>query len=158
MRFPASILKRAGVEVIGEVPAERAPSKYSNKIEQMDGITFDSRAEAWRYNELKLLEESGQITDLVLQPVFVLQEAFVTPDGQQILPITYVADFAYNEGHVRVVEDIKGMATEIFRVKRKMFLFHYPDLDLRVLNPKTGQDMYKKEPTLRSFKMRKQAA
>lgn len=46
-------------------------NKYSNKITLVDGIKFDSKAEAKRYKELKLMEQAGLIKSLVLQPKFL---------------------------------------------------------------------------------------
>ena len=51
-------------------------SKYNNKKVQVDMYVFDSIAESGRYKELKLLEQAGEITELTLQPRFLLQEAF----------------------------------------------------------------------------------
>ena len=41
--------------------------KYRNKKVEVDGILFDSKKEANRYMELKLLEKAGEITDLKRQ-------------------------------------------------------------------------------------------
>lgn len=51
-------------------------TKYKNKKITIDGITFDSKKEAQRYSELKILERGGKISQLVLQPRFELQESF----------------------------------------------------------------------------------
>ena len=59
----------------------------------VDGIIFDSKKEAKRYEKLKAMKDRGEIRKLILQPKFLLQEAFVTPDGEKIRPITYTPDF-----------------------------------------------------------------
>ena len=46
--------------------------KYNNTRPVVDGIKFDSKREAERYKELKLLERAGKISDLILQPRFEL--------------------------------------------------------------------------------------
>ena len=51
-------------------------SKYKNKKTQIDMYVFDSTKEAKRYRELKLLEMAGEISNLELQPRFLLQESF----------------------------------------------------------------------------------
>ena len=118
--------------------------KYHNHKCEVDGIAFDSKAEALRYAELKLLEASGEITDLTLQPVFELQPAFIRADGERIDAIRYVGDFAYMEGYTRVVEDTKGVVTAVFAIKRKMLLLRYPDIDFRVLD-RNGHNLYERK-------------
>lgn len=89
-------------------------TKYGAKKTEIDGITFDSRMEARRYSELKLLEHGGAIRDLVLQPAFTL-----TVNGTKLG--TYVADFAYtdNETGETVTEDVKGYKTPMYRWKKR---------------------------------------
>lgn len=84
-------------------------SKYHAIPTTVDGIRFDSKKEAARYSDLKLLARAGEIRDLVLQPKFKLEDC------------TYVADFEYvtKEG-VRIVEDCKGVKTAMYRLKKKM--------------------------------------
>ena len=67
-------------------------SKYRNRKTIHDGITFDSKGEANRYCELKILERAGEISDLTLQPKFTLQESF-KKNGKTHRAITYIADF-----------------------------------------------------------------
>lgn len=93
------------------VPAR--PSKYRAVKTVVDGLIFASKAEARRYGELKLLEKGGYIRQLELQPEFVF-----ALDGKPIFK--YIADFRYFEGLSRVVEDVKGMQTPVFRLKRKL--------------------------------------
>ena len=105
-------------------------SKYHSTKTVIDGITFDSKKEADRYAELKLLQKAGQISELILQPEYTLQPQFVR-DGKKIQPIKYRGDFAYIEGDKVVVEDVKGFKTKEYAIKRKMFLYQYPMIDFR---------------------------
>lgn len=73
---------------------------------------FDSRAEAARYDELRLQEKAGAIRDLRCQPEFP-----IVIEGRQVGK--YVGDFAYVAGGALVVEDVKGMDTPLSRFKRK---------------------------------------
>lgn len=108
--------------------------KYSAQKVTVDGITFDSKREAARYCELKLLERAGKITNLRLQQPFELvpvqrEEDIVLKSGK-IKPgkiieraVTYVADFVYVENGNLVVEDTKGMRTKEYIIKRKLMLY-----------------------------------
>ena len=106
-------------------------SKYHSKKTTVDGITFDSKKEANRYCELKILEHYGKIKDLRLQYQFILQPPF-RKNGKLIRAITYVADFVYYdlERMKNVVEDVKGYKTKEYMLKRKMFEYKFPDLTI----------------------------
>ena len=106
-------------------------SKYKSKKIIIDGITFDSRREANRYSELRLLERAGKIKDLELQHKFVLQPSF-KKNGKTIRAITYVADFTYFDLTTmrNKVEDVKGFKTDVYRLKKKLFEFVYPELTI----------------------------
>ena len=103
-------------------------SKYNAATVTLDGHRFDSRREAKRYEELKALEAAGKIAQLELQPRFELQPAF-RYRGEAVRKIEYVADFRYldYERGGLVVEDVKGMKTDVYRLKRKLFLAKYGD-------------------------------
>ena len=110
-------------------------SKYRSEKTEVDGHVFDSAREASVYHGLKLAERSGVISDLELQPRFLLQEAFRDRKGKMWRSVYYVADFRYTDanGHV-VVVDVKSKITEantVYRLKRKLLLFRYPDIDFR---------------------------
>jgi len=105
-------------------------SKYGNKKVMMDEITFDSKGEAYRYGELKLLYRAGVISRLELQPVFELQPKF-TKNGKTYRAIKYVADFRYIEGGDTIIEDFKGCKTNIYKLKKKMFEYKFPNLTLK---------------------------
>lgn len=96
-------------------------NKYKNKKTEIDGIKFDSKKEANRYCELKLLEKAGEIKELGLQVRFELQEGF-KKNGKTYRPITYLADFVYvNKKGMTIVEDVKGKKTDVYSIKKKMF-------------------------------------
>jgi hypothetical protein len=97
----------------------------------VDGIVFDSKREATRYWELRIMEKSGEIIDLELQPEYELQPAF-EHNGNKERAIKYRADFRYKDRRgVEVVEDVKGHRTELYRVKRKMLLHRYNDINFQ---------------------------
>lgn len=99
-------------------------SKYHAKKTVVDGITFDSRKEADRYLVLKGMEEDGSIEDLRRQVRYELVPAFDV-DGRHYRPVFYVADFVYVEDGKTVVEDVKGMKTDAYRLKSKLFARRY---------------------------------
>ena len=104
----------------------RGQGKYHAKKTCVDGITFDSRREADRYLVLKSKEEDGAIEDLRLQVRYELVPAFDV-DGKHYRPVFYVADFVYidKETGEEVVEDVKGMRTDVYRLKSKLFARRY---------------------------------
>lgn len=99
-------------------------SKYHAKKTVVDGIAFDSRREADRYLVLKVMEEGGAIEDLRRQVRYELVPAFDV-DGRHYRPVFYVADFVYVEDGKTVVEDVKGMRTDVYRLKSKLFARRY---------------------------------
>lgn len=108
-------------------------SKYKNSKITEDGITFDSKDEMHFYRRLKKLQAEGKIVSFELQPKYELQPKFRTKMGKLILPITYSPDFLvyYPNGSIEVI-DVKSMgtATQQGELRRKMFLFSYPDIPL----------------------------
>jgi len=107
--------------------------KYHNQITCRGDIRFDSKREAERYDELMLLERAGKIRCLKLQPEFTLQEAFKDKTtGERVPAIHYRADFSYKRctepdcnGEfywIPVVEDVKGVRTKDYLIKKKMML------------------------------------
>jgi len=119
-------------------------NKYHARKTPYEGYVFDSGKECQRYKDLRLLEFAGEITDLTVHPKFVLQEGFIDRDGKKIRPITYSADFRYQrrEGNINingdyfvtpVVEDVKGVQTQLFKVKWKWVKKLYPHIDFRIV-------------------------
>lgn len=107
-------------------------NKYRNKKIQYDFYIFDSIAEAKRYKELKLLERAKKISNLELQPHFLLQESF-KKEGKTYRKIEYIADFKYIENGKTIVEDVKGIQTQVFNLKYKLFEYKYPELKLKII-------------------------
>lgn len=106
---------------------EEKTSKYRNQKTTVNGIVFDSKKEAQRYEELLLMLKSGEISDLRLQVEFTLQEAYTTHTGQRVRAIRYKADFAYIKNNERIVEDVKSKATktQVYAIKKKMLMDKY---------------------------------
>lgn len=106
----------------------RKTNKYhvSNKEKRTkDGILFASKSEMQRYNELKMLEKIGKISELELQPRFLLIPKLKKGDRATY----YVADFAYTRDGERIVEDVKGFKTQVYKLKIKLLLWKYPDIN-----------------------------
>lgn len=108
--------------------------KYGNKKIEVDGVIFDSKKEAKRYKELKLLEKAGEIQDLQMQVKFELIPTQREPDtvgvrggihkGKVIEhACNYIADFVYTKDNKVIVEDTKGFRTTDYVIKRKLMLY-----------------------------------
>jgi hypothetical protein len=95
-------------------------SKYHATRTVVDGITFDSKREAARYTELKLMQRAGLISDLRRQVKFEL-----IPKQQGERAVSYIADFVYSEDGQTVVEDVKGVRTPVYRIKKKLMLWRH---------------------------------
>jgi hypothetical protein len=106
-------------------------SKYGAKPTEVDGYKFDSQAEARRYCQLKTLQQAGQIQGLVVHPRFLLYDG-ITRAGKRER-IFYEGDFEYFEQFARVVEDVKGVQTDVFKIKSKMFRCEYHDIEFRLV-------------------------
>jgi hypothetical protein len=104
--------------------AYRRAAKYKAIKQEIDGIKFDSRAEACRYQVLKMLQQAGQISNLVLQPTYRLMDGF-SHNGKTIRPIDYRADFKYIENGIETIEDVKGFSTPDYLLKAKLFIKCY---------------------------------
>lgn len=106
-------------------------NKYHNKKIRIDGHDFDSKKEAKRYTELKLLQQAQLITDLQMQVRYKVLDGF-KKNGKTYLPITYIADFVYYDKFLKktVVEDTKGYRTEVYKIKKKLFESRYKELEI----------------------------
>lgn len=120
-------------EFVNKKTPIKKKSKYSNIKTVVDGITFDSKKEADYYCQLKLLKQAGEIKDFGLQPRYELLPTF-RKNGTTHRSITYVADFIIdnNDGTTEIV-DIKGVETQVFKIKKKLFEYMYPDLSLKLI-------------------------
>lgn len=113
-------------------------SKYNAKKVVIDNIKFDSKAEAAYYQQLKLLKMTGEVVSFDLQPEFILQDSFVK-NGKKYHAIKYRADFLvrYKDGHEELI-DVKGMLTNEFILKRKLFEMRYMQ-SIKCVKLKGGQ-------------------
>lgn len=110
--------------------------KYNAKKTQVNGITFDSKLESDRYQQLLLLEKAGEICDLTLQMEFQIFHGYRDPEtGEKEKSAFYVADFVYLDCKARkwIAEDTKGIETKEFRLKWKLVKQRYPDYTFRIL-------------------------
>ena len=112
-------------------------SKYKAIKTCVNGIEFDSRKEARRYQELLLLERGKAISNLMLQVKFVLIPAQYEEverygkKGNKLKnhrrlvekEVSYIADFVYEEDGKLIVEDTKGFKTKDYIIKRKLMLY-----------------------------------
>lgn len=93
----------------GKIPTTQTKSKYKNVKTELDGVTYDSKKEARRAAELNLMLKSGEISTLARQVRFRLAKG-----------IEYVADFVYvTKNGERVIEDVKGIRTDVYKLKKK---------------------------------------
>ena len=101
--------------------------KYRNKPTVIDGLRFDSKAEARRWSELLLLERAGKISALERQVAFP-----IVIGGVKICK--YIADFVYWQRgrNQRTVEDVKGVETDVFRLKAKLVKVCY-GIDIEIV-------------------------
>lgn len=114
--------------------------KYHNKKTFIDDIKFDSKLEAERYAQLKILERAGVIRDLELQPEYELIPSF-KKNGKTWRKTVYKADFRYilAENDKTIIEDVKGstaVITDVFRLKQKLFEYKYPELTIKIVTRK----------------------
>ncbi len=114
--------------------------KYHNIKISVDGIKFDSKLEAERYVQLKILERAGVIRDLELQPEYELIPSF-RKNGKTWRKTVYKADFRYIlcEDDKIIIEDVKGstvVITDVFRLKQKLFEYRYPELSIKIVTRK----------------------
>ena len=117
-------LKALGYEIINgkavrvakkEIKTTDKPkrSKYGNTKTEVEGIKFDSAKEAKRYQDLKIESFARTISDLKLQPVYPIEI-------NGVLVCKYKGDFEYIRNGVKILEDVKGMKTPIYRLKKKL--------------------------------------
>lgn len=107
------------------------PNKYKNikesRIINKETVWFDSKREARRYDDLYLLLKANKISNLVIQPEFLLM--YTQKHNSITYPkVKYVADFKYIQNDKTIVEDVKSDATskdKTYRVKIKWFLSLY---------------------------------
>jgi hypothetical protein len=93
----------------------RKRSKYRNVRTTVGGITFASKREAARWQELQLMQKAGAIIGLRVHEPFA-----IVVNGENVC--TYVSDFTYYQGGLRCVEDVKTKVTmtAVYRLKKKL--------------------------------------
>lgn len=114
------ILRRRNNPLL-QVPAPAKRNKFNAKKTEVDGITFDSKREAHRYQDLKIAQRCGVITNLRLQVKYPLEV-------NGVLIASYICDFEYMEDGKKVVEDTKSEFTRKlmwYRMKKKLMLAIY---------------------------------
>lgn len=95
-------------------------TKYKARKTVVNGITFASKLESERFQQLRIMEQAGQISGLMLQVEFQILKGWINPNnGEKIRSRHYVADFVYNDRLTGrwVIEDTKGVETAEFRLK-----------------------------------------
>ena len=124
LRMTEAEAKKLGVKV----PDQKKRSKYNARKVRVDGIAFDSQAEANYYCRLKLLLRAGEIDGFCRQARFVVTEGRNGERGTE-----YVTDFVvfYPDGSYRIV-DVKGVKTDAFRLKVKCMREKYPRLKVEL--------------------------
>ena len=97
-------------------------NKFGNKKITYMGEVFDSKREYERYRELRLMARAGAINNLMRQVKFELVPAQY--EGKRCVEraVNYIADFVYWEGDQMIVEDVKGVRTDAYIIKRKLML------------------------------------
>lgn len=107
---------------------KKKTNKYSSNKVWIDGICFDSQAEANYYCQLKLLLRAGVIDGFCRQARFVVTEGKNGERGTE-----YVTDFViFNPNGTYRIVDVKGMETPAFKLKVKSFREKYPKLKLEL--------------------------
>lgn len=106
-------------------PRQRERRKYANEVTMVDGVRFDSRAEANRWVELAAMQRDGRIADLTRQVPFELVPACKRPSGGEERAVWYVADFVYSRDGRRFCEDVKGKVLDVYILKRKLMLWRH---------------------------------
>lgn len=121
MRTLEEIKGRRGAGAQG---ARLSGAKYGNRrAVSADGLKFDSVAELHRWTHLCILQRAGLISDLRRQVAFELVRGVKFAGAARARPaIRYVADFVYLEHGAEVIEDVKGVETPEFKLKRHLML------------------------------------
>lgn len=119
----AEILARRSQRAPAPIPVAPKRNKFNAKKTEVDGITFDSKREAHRYQDLKIAERCGVIKDLQRQVVYALRV-------NDMHICSYRADFQYVEDGDIIVEDCKGVRTREYQIKRALMKAIY-GIDIR---------------------------
>ncbi len=122
---PAPVSRETALAQRAEKKAQKR-NKYGAKATTVDGVEFDSKAEAKRYVQLKAMEKAGEIVDLQLQVRIPLLPVQNVP-GRKERAVDYICDFVYMRNDTKIYEDVKSAPTKTkeFILKRKMALFFH---------------------------------
>lgn len=109
--------------------------KYGRIKKEVDGTVFDSTLEAEAYVIIKLWKIARVIFGLDLQPEYVLQDGFRDSAGKWHRAVKYIPDFRFariDNQHQIILVDVKGVKTQAFSIKEKLFRAKFPHLDLQI--------------------------
>lgn len=125
VRLSEKDLKKLGINVPKD---NKSKNKYHSRKTVIDGISFDSQAEADYYCQLKLLLQAGKIDGFCRQARFIITEGRNGEKGTE-----YVTDFIVflPDGKYRII-DVKGVKTEVFKLKVKCLREKYPKLKIEL--------------------------
>jgi hypothetical protein len=120
--------------------------KYHNTKVNLDGYLFDSKMERQYYLYLKEQKEKGEIQDYTVKPPPYVLLCKHVKNKHIVRPITYEADFTYidNDG-VNHVVDVKGVLTEVFKLKKKLLEYFYPEVTLELVKEVPGNETITKQ-------------
>ena len=113
------------------ITTNKSRNKYKNKPVNVGTIRFDSQKEAARYKQLEMLQTCGRIKNLALQvPYELIPAQYAEVDGKKKCierAVKYIADFVYQDTETGewIVEDAKGVRTDVYKLKRKLMLSVY---------------------------------
>lgn len=115
-----------------------ARRKYGNTKTAFGGLTFDSKAEAARWAELMILERTGQIHGLRRQVAYELAPSVKYAGAARAKPaLRLIVDFEYRDATGLVLEDVKGVRTTAFEIKRHL-LKSVHGLDMKLTGGRRG--------------------
>lgn len=119
-------MERISVEEYKKMAKKR---KYNNTPVKYGGYIFDSKSECDEFLRLSSLQETGLISKLVVKPTYILTEKGTNDLGQKFRGVTYTPDFTYfdNLSMAKVAVDVKGFVTDVYKIKKKLFMAKYPD-------------------------------
>lgn len=134
------IYERMNQPVPADIAAPSAEYIRNTKRKIVEGHEFRSTLEADAYQLLKSWERAGHISELILQPKFLLQPRFLR-HGVSIRGMYYTADFQFVRDEQTVVIEAKGYRTDAFLLRKKLFLKKYPELVYEIWTRETLKAM-----------------
>ena len=118
---------------------EVSRSKFHAYKAMVDGIQFDSLNESRYYVQIKQIRDCKQPTEYGILLSFEMQVPYeIVPsflkNGHRIRKMEYLADFVlhYDSGRTRVI-DVKGVETDVFKLKKKLVEYKYPEVEIECL-------------------------